>query len=95
MRKNYMKWIGVCLTVLFCSMGETTMAQAVIFPQTKQAGKAKIKEKKDEYINALRYIRTERTDEHLIAFFFQTAIERMQREIEEKRKQSITFPFLF
>ena len=53
------------------------------------------KEKKDEYINALRYIRTERTDEHLIAFFFQTAIERMQREIEEKRKQSITFPFLF
>ena len=53
------------------------------------------KEKKDEYINALRYIRTERTDEHLIAFFFQTAIERMQREIDEKRKQSITFPFLF
>ena len=49
MRKNYMKWIGVCLTVLFCSMGETTMAQTVIFPQTKQAGKAKIKEKKGEY----------------------------------------------
>ena len=52
-------------------------------------------EKKDEYINALRHIRTERTDEHLISFFFQTAIERMQREIDEKKKQSIIFPFLF
>ena len=52
-------------------------------------------EKKDEYINALRQIRTERTDEHLISFFFQTAIERMQREIDEKKKQSIIFPFLF
>ena len=52
-------------------------------------------EKKDEYINALRHIRTERTDEHLISFFFQTAIERMQREIDEKKKQSIVFPFLF
>ena len=52
-------------------------------------------EMKDEYINALRHIRTERTDEHLISFFFQTAIERMQREIDEKKKQSIVFPFLF
>ena len=52
-------------------------------------------EKKDEYINALRYIRTEQTDEHLISFFFQTAIERMQREINEKKQQSIKLPFLF
>ena len=52
-------------------------------------------EKKDEYINALRQIRTERTDEHLISCFFQTAIERMLREIDEKKKQSIIFPFLF
>lgn len=52
-------------------------------------------EKKDEYINALRYIRTEHTDEHLISFFFQTAIERMQREINEKKQQSIKLPFLF
>ena len=52
-------------------------------------------EKKDEYINALRHIRTERTDEHLISFFFQSAIERMQREIDEKKKQNIVFPFLF
>ena len=53
------------------------------------------KEKKEEYINALRYIRTERTDEHLIAFFFQTAMERMQQEMDEKKRQSINFPFLF
>ena len=52
-------------------------------------------EKKDEYINALRYIRTEQTDEHLISFFFQTAIKRMQREINEKKQQSIKLPFLF
>lgn len=53
------------------------------------------KEKKEEYIHALRYIRTERTDEHLISFFFQTAIERMQREMDDKKRQSIAFPFLF
>ena len=53
------------------------------------------KEKKEEYINALRYIRTERTDEHLISFFFQRAMERMQQEIDEKKSQSVKLPFLF
>ncbi len=53
------------------------------------------KEKKEEYINALRYIRTERTDEHLISFFFQTAMKRMQQEIDEKKSQSVKLPFLF
>lgn len=52
-------------------------------------------ESKSEYINALRQIRTERTDEHLISFFFQTAIRRMQQEIDEKKKQSLAFSFLF
>ena len=52
-------------------------------------------ESKDEYINALRFIRTERTDEHLISFFFQMAIYRMQQEIDEKKKQSMAFHFLF
>ena len=52
-------------------------------------------ESKSEYINALRQIRTERTDEYLVSFFFQSAINRMQREIDEKKKQSIVFPFLF
>ena len=52
-------------------------------------------ESKSEYINALRQIRTERTDEHLISFFFQTAIKRMQQEIDEKKRQTTVFPFLF
>ena len=52
-------------------------------------------ESKTEYINALRFIRTERTDEHLISFFFQTAIRRMQQEIDDKKKQSVAFSFLF
>ncbi len=52
-------------------------------------------ESKSEYINALRQIRTERTDEHLISFFFQTAIRRMLQEIDEKKKQSLAFSFLF
>ena len=52
-------------------------------------------ESKSEYINALRQIRTERTDEHLISFFFQSSIRRMQQEINEKKKQSITFSFIF
>ncbi|MGN0067933.1 MAG: Fic family protein [Bacteroides sp.] len=52
-------------------------------------------ESKGEYINALRCIRTEGTDEYLIDFFFQTAIRRMQKEITEKRKQNIIRPFLF
>lgn len=52
-------------------------------------------ESKSEYIDALRCIRTEGTDEYLIDFFFQTAIQRMQREIDEKKKQSLFKPFLF
>lgn len=42
-------------------------------------------ENKEEYLHALRCIRTEGTDEHLVAFFFRTAIERMHREMEEKK----------
>ena len=50
---------------------------------------------KNEYIDALRCIRTEGTDEYLIHFFFQTAISRMQREIDEKKRQNRFKPFLF
>ena len=47
------------------------------------------------YINALRQIRTEGTDEHLTAFFFSVAIERMKAEIAQKRQGSRTvFSFL-
>lgn len=41
------------------------------------------------YISALKQIRTEGTDEHLVAFFFKTAIERMKNELAQKRKNSV------
>ena len=47
--------------------------------------------KREEYISALRFIRKERTDEYLIDFFFNTAIERMQSEIEEKNNMTNNF----
>ena len=50
---------------------------------------------KGAYIDALRCIRTESTDEYLIDFFFQTAIQRMQWEIDEKKRQNLFKPFLF
>ena len=45
------------------------------------------------YISALKQIRVEGTDEHLIAFFFKTAISRMKEEMAEKRK--LSKPILF
>ena len=45
------------------------------------------------YIAALKQIRTEGTDEHLIAFFFRTAIHRMQDELSQKHKNSL--PLIF
>ena len=45
------------------------------------------------YISSLKQIRTEGTDEHLIAFFFKTAISRMQDELSQKLK--LTRPMLF
>ena len=50
---------------------------------------------KGAYSDDLRCIRTEGTDEDLIDFFFQTAIQRMQREIDEKKRQNLYKPFLF
>lgn len=50
---------------------------------------------KGAYSDDLRCIRTEGTDEYLIDFFFQTAIQRMQREIDEKKRQNLYKPFLF
>lgn len=41
------------------------------------------------YISALKQIRTEGTDEHLIAFFFQTTITRMKDELAQKHKNSL------
>ena len=46
-----------------------------------------------EYIAALKMIRTEGTDEHLVAFFFKTAIARMKSELSQKRKNSMPTMF--
>ena len=45
------------------------------------------------YISALKQIRTEGTDEHLIAFFFQTTITRMKDELAQKHKNSLSMMF--
>ena len=50
-------------------------------------------EDRSEYISALKQIRTEGTDEHLIAFFFRTAISRMKSELSQKRKNSLAAMF--
>lgn len=45
------------------------------------------------YIAALKQIRTEGTDEHLIVFFFNTAISRMKSELSQKHRNSL--PIIF
>ena len=50
-------------------------------------------EDRAEYISALKMIRTEGTDEHLVAFFFKTAINRMKSELAQKRKNSLPMMF--
>lgn len=50
-------------------------------------------EDRGAYISALKQIRIEGTDEHLVSFFFKTAIERMKSEMAEKRK--LTLPMIF
>jgi len=50
-------------------------------------------EDRSAYIAALKQIRTNGTDEHLVAFFFKTAIERMKSELAQKRKN--TLPTMF
>ena len=50
-------------------------------------------EDRSEYISALKQICTDGTDEHLVAFFFKTAISRMKGELVQKRKN--TLPTMF
>ena len=50
-------------------------------------------EDRSAYISALKQIRAEGTDEHLIAFFFKTGIARMKDELAQKRKNSL--PIIF
>lgn len=47
------------------------------------------------YINALRNIRSEGTDEYLISFFFTAAISRMENELAQKHKNTNLGAFLF
>jgi Fic family protein len=48
---------------------------------------------RSEYISALKQIRTEGSDEYLVAFFFKTAIGRMESELAQKRKNSLRMMF--
>ena len=48
---------------------------------------------RSQYISALKQIRTEGTDEHLVLFFFKTATDRMKDELAQKRENSR--PMLF
>ncbi len=52
-------------------------------------------EERQEYIAALRQIRTENTDEHLIAFFITIATRHMQEELEQKKRNTRALSFLF
>lgn len=53
-------------------------------------------EDRKEYIAALRMIRTEATDEHLIRFFFKMATRRMEEELKQKEANTKRFTtFLF
>ena len=47
------------------------------------------------YIDALRKIRSEGTDEYLISFFFAAAISRMENELAQKSKNTHLGAFLF
>ena len=44
------------------------------------------KEDREEYIGALRQIRTENTDEYLISFFFNKAMAQMKSDMGQKKK---------
>ena len=46
------------------------------------------------YISALKQIRIDGTDEHLVYFFFKTAINRMKEELAQKQKNT-SFMMLF
>ena len=50
-------------------------------------------EDRAEYISVLKRIRIDGTDEHLVSFFFKTAIARMKDELSQKRKNSL--PMIF
>lgn len=52
-------------------------------------------DERPQYISALRAIRTEGTDEHLIALFIKLATTHMQEELSQKHNNSRPVMFLF
>ena len=50
-------------------------------------------EERAAYISALKQIRINGTDEHLVNFFFKTAVERMKSELAQKRRNSLPVMF--
>ena len=51
------------------------------------------REARAAYITALKQIRTEGTDEHLVAFFLKTAVQRMESEMAQKQKSALPMVF--
>ncbi len=49
------------------------------------------KQHRETYINALKFIKRERTDEYLVDFFFKQSIERMKNEIDSKKNMTNNF----
>lgn len=49
------------------------------------------KQHRETYINTLKFIKSERTDEYLVDFFFKQSIERMKHEIENKKNMTDNF----
>lgn len=50
---------------------------------------------RERSITALKQIRSEGTDEHLISFFISVATARMQAELDQKRRNTNIGLFLF
>lgn len=53
------------------------------------------KEERQQYISALKQIRTEGTDEHLTAFFIDAATTHMEQELKQKSHNTAPRMFLF
>lgn len=50
---------------------------------------------RQDYIEALKQIRREHTDEYLVALFFRVAMDRMREEMEQKRHNSLPMIFFW
>ena len=53
------------------------------------------REEREEYISALRTIRKEATDEHLVSFFITTALRNLDEALTQKQKSTKGLSFMF